>query len=210
MTASHAVATGTLFDGVRLHHDSAVVIDGPGIAAVLPRSALPAGIPVHALPEGAWLAPGFIDCQVNGGGDVLFNDAPGTETIDRITAAHLQLGTTSLLPTLITDTPAKMRAAVDAVHEAAKSDPGVLGIHLEGPFLSPEKPGVHDPALFRVPTGADAAMLVEGRKGLRAMLVTLAPERVPAGFIRRLAEAGIRVALGHSAATYAETEAALA
>ena len=203
-----AVAAGTLFDGTRLHHDGAVIIDGPNIAAVVQRSELPAGIPVHAVPEGAWLAPGFIDCQVNGGGDVLFNDVPMAETIDRIAAAHLRYGTTALLPTLITDTPAKMRAALAAARQAAATNPGVLGIHLEGPFLSPERPGVHDPALFRVPTDEDASTLIEGRTG--AMLVTLAPERTPAGFIRRLTTAGIRVALGHSAATYAETKAALA
>jgi N-acetylglucosamine-6-phosphate deacetylase len=208
MTEAHAVATGTLFDGARLHHDCAVLIDGPSIAAIIPRSDIPAGIPVQTLPEGAWLAPGFIDCQVNGGGDVLFNDAPTAETIERIAAAHLRLGTTALLPTLITDTPAKMHAALGAAREAAARNPGLLGIHLEGPFLSPERPGVHYARLFRVPGDEDAAALIDGRSGV--MLVTLAPERVPAGFIRRLAAAGIRVALGHSAATYAETKAALA
>jgi N-acetylglucosamine-6-phosphate deacetylase len=204
----HAIVAGTVFDGLRLLHDSAVLIDGPNIAAVVPQREVPASIPVHAVPEGAWLAPGFIDCQVNGGGDVLFNDAPTAETVQRIAAAHLSLGTTSLLPTLITDTPAKMRAAMAAVREAAACSPGVLGIHLEGPFLSPDRRGVHDAALFRVPSGEDAATLIEARSGV--MLVTLAPERVPAGFIRRLAAAGIRVALGHSAATYAETKTALA
>jgi N-acetylglucosamine-6-phosphate deacetylase len=207
-TMRHVATADMLFDGVQVRQDCAVVIDGPKIAAVLPRSELPAGIPVRALPAGAWLAPGFIDAQVNGGADVLFNDAPTAETIDRIAAAHLRFGTTALLPTLITDTPAKMRAALRAVREACAANPGVLGIHLEGPFLSPEKPGVHDPSLFRVPTEKDAAALIEGRTGV--MLVTLAPERVPAGFIRRLADAGIRVALGHSAATYVETKAALA
>ena len=207
MTERHALAAGTVFDGSRVHHDCAVVIDGPTIAGILPRQELPS-MPVHVLPDGAWLAPGFIDCQVNGGGDVLFNDAPTPETVERIAAAHLAFGTTALLPTLITDTPAKMEAALHAVREAAGSNPSVLGIHLEGPFLSLEKPGVHDPALFRVPDEADAAALIDGRAGV--MLVTLAPERVPAGFIQRLAAAGIRVALGHSAATYAETKAALA
>jgi N-acetylglucosamine-6-phosphate deacetylase len=204
----YAIAASTVFDGSRVLHECAVIVDGPRIAAVLPRDGLPAGIPVQTLPEGTWLAPGFIDCQVNGGGDVLLNDAPTPETVDRIAAAHLRFGTTSLLPTLITDTPAKMRAALRAVREAAAANPGVLGIHLEGPYLSPEKPGVHDPALFRVPSDDDATALIEERTG--AMLVTLAPERVPAGFVRRLADAGIRVALGHSAATYAATRAALA
>jgi N-acetylglucosamine-6-phosphate deacetylase len=206
----YAVVAGTVFDGTRSHRDCAVVVDGSRIEALVPRRELPATIRVHAVPEGAWLAPGFIDCQVNGSGDVLFNDAPTPEAIHRIAAAHLRYGTTALLPTLITDTPAKMQAAMAAVREAATGNPGVLGIHLEGPFLSPEKPGVHNPALFRIPDAEDAATLVAGRAGLGAMLVTLAPERTPPGFIRRLAEAGIRVALGHSAATYAETRAALA
>jgi N-acetylglucosamine-6-phosphate deacetylase len=204
----YAIAAGTAFDGARLHRDCAVIVDGPNIAALLPRRELPPAMPVRTLPEGAWLAPGFIDCQVNGGGDVLLNDAPTPETIDRIVRAHRKLGTTALLPTLITDTPAKMHAAMGAVRRAAETNPGVLGIHLEGPFLSPDKPGVHDPALFRVPSAADVAQLIEGRAGV--MLLTIAPERAPAGVIRRLAEAGIRVSLGHSAATYAATKAALA
>jgi N-acetylglucosamine-6-phosphate deacetylase len=206
--AKHAVAARTLFDGSSVHHDCAVLIDGPGIAAILPIEEIPAGVPVHALAEGSWLAPGFIDCQVNGGGDVLFNDDPTPEAIDRIVAAHRTFGTTGLLPTLITDTPEKMRAALGAVRRARASNPSVLGIHLEGPFLAPEKPGVHDATLFRVPEEKDVAELIEARVGV--MLLTLAPERVPARLIGQLARAGVRAALGHSAATYTETKAALA
>lgn len=216
----HAVAAGTLFDGSRLHHDSAVVIEGARVLSIVPRRELSAAIPVYALPEGAWLAPGFIDTQVNGGGDVLFNDEPTPDGIAAIAAAHRHFGTTALLPTLISDTRGKMETALEAVHHAARSDPGILGIHLEGPFLSPEKPGVHDRAMFRVPDQGDAEMLAapagvlapeHGDGGLTPVrLVTLAPERVPAGFIAQLAGAGVRVALGHSVATYAETRAALA
>lgn len=213
--ARHTIAAGTVFDGARLHRDCAVVIEGERIAAVLPQHRDSAGRcrsagsgPLHPLPEGAWLAPGFIDCQVNGGGDVLLNDAPTPETIGRIAAAHRRLGTTGLLPTLISDTPAQMQAALDAVRQTRRAIPGILGIHLEGPFLSPRRPGVHNPAVFRVPNDEDAARLIHGRAG--AMLVTMAPERAPPGFIRKLAAAGIRVSLGHSAATYEETRAALA
>jgi N-acetylglucosamine-6-phosphate deacetylase len=207
--ARHAIAADTVFDGSQAHRDGAVVVDGERIVELLPRHALAErDIAVRKLPEGAWLAPGFIDCQVNGGGDVLFNDAPTSETIDRIAAAHRRLGTTALLPTLISDTPAKMQAALGAAHRAVASNPGVLGIHLEGPFLSPRRPGVHNPAVFRAPNDADATQLVAARAGV--MLVTLAPERAPPGFIARLAGAGIRVSLGHSAATYDETKAALA
>jgi N-acetylglucosamine-6-phosphate deacetylase len=165
-------------------------------------------MPAAVLPDGAWLAPGFIDVQVNGGGDVLFNDTPTPEAIAAIAAAHRRFGTTALLPTLISDTPARMRAALAAADTAARTHPGVLGIHLEGPFLSPGKSGVHEPAMLRHPDAADLEAITAPRAGVT--LVTLAPEQVPAGFIARLVAAGVRVALGHSMATYAETQAALA
>jgi N-acetylglucosamine-6-phosphate deacetylase len=206
--AQHAVAADYVFDGTAVRRNAAVVIAGPRIIAVMPRSELPAAMPVHALPDGAWLAPGFIDLQVNGGGDVLFNDVPTADGIRAIARAHRKFGTTALLPTLITDAPNKMKAALAAVQELADREPSIIGIHLEGPFLSPEKPGVHDPRHIRIPTAEDAAMLTAPRKGVT--VVTLAPERVPQGFIRQLTSAGIRVCLGHSMATYAETRAAMA
>jgi N-acetylglucosamine-6-phosphate deacetylase len=204
----HAVLASTVFDGTASHHDCAVVIEGPCIRGIVARRELPSAMPIRTLPEGAWLAPGFIDVQVNGGADVLFNDEPTPEGIGAIVAAHRQFGTTALLPTLISDTPAKMRAALDAVRRTAPVNPSVLGIHFEGPFLSPAKPGVHDPAMIRLPDAQDCKMLATA--GVGRMLVTLAPERVPAGFTAQLADAGIRVCLGHSMATYAQTRTALA
>jgi N-acetylglucosamine-6-phosphate deacetylase len=184
------------------------VIEGSRIAALATRGELPAGMPTRRLRDGAWLAPGFIDVQVNGGGDVLFNDEPTPEGIAAIVAGHRKFGTTGLLPTLITDTPAKMRTALDAVCRTAPVNPGVLGIHFEGPFLSPGKPGIHDAALIRRPEEADAALLCAPQS--HCTVVTLAPEEAPPGFIARLAAAGARVCLGHSMATYAQTKAALA
>jgi N-acetylglucosamine-6-phosphate deacetylase len=160
------------------------------------------------MPPGTWLAPGFIDAQVNGGGDVLFNDAPTPDGIAAIAAAHRRFGTTGLLTTLISDTPEKMRRAGEAVAAAMRDSPGVLGIHFEGPFLSPERAGVHDPTMFRAPDDADLTLLTTPRDG--ATLMTLAPECVPPGFIAALAKARVRVALGHSMATYEQTRAALA
>src|SRR5207244_2929458 len=125
-----------------------------------------------------------------------------------IVAAHRRFGTTALLPTLISDTAEKMRRALLAVQTMLGRDPSVLGIHFEGPFLSPEKPGVHDPAMIRGPEPADPALLTSLRGGVT--LVTLAPEAVPAGFIGELTAAGVRVSLGHSMATYAQTRTALA
>src|SRR5579864_1655963 len=152
MSASqHAIAAGHVFDGEYLHDDAAVIVEADRVSAVVQRREIPAAIPVRELPEHVWLAPGFVDIQVNGGGDVLFNDAPTADTIRTIVAAHRRFGTTALLPTLISDTPAKMTAAIAATEALVGVEPGVLGIHLEGPFLSPEKAGVHDIRAIRRP-----------------------------------------------------------
>ena len=203
----HAVAADTVFDGETVHHDAAVMIDGGQITWIGPRASLPPNLLVHRLPDDAWLAPGFIDLQVNGGGDILFNAEPTRTALAQIAAAHRQFGTTSILPTLISDTRQKMEAALSAVHKSC-ADPGILGIHLEGPFLSLEKPGVHDPSMIRQPGHGDLELLASLRPV--PTLVTLAPERVPAGFIAALVDAGVRVSLGHSMATYGETKRALA
>jgi N-acetylglucosamine-6-phosphate deacetylase len=207
MLMQFAVAADYLFDGTKLCPDGAVVIDGSVIRQVMNRTELPAGIPVRHLPKDAWLAPGFIDTQVNGGGDILFNDDPSPRAILAIAAAHRRFGTTALLPTLLSDTPQKMRAARRAIDTAADLDPSVIGVHFEGPFLSPDRPGVHDRSMIRRPQPEDLELLTLRSRG--AILVTLAPEEVPPGFIAQLAAAGVRVSLGHSMASYAQTQAAL-
>jgi N-acetylglucosamine-6-phosphate deacetylase len=204
---TQAVAADHVFDGMILRHDAAVLIDGDTIARIVQRAEVPRDMPVHALPEGAWLAPGFIDVQVNGGGDVLFNDSPAPEAVATIAHAHRKFGTTGLLPTFITDAAEKMPAAIAAVQTAMDREPSVLGIHLEGPFISPERPGVHDPQFIRSITPDDLALLTKPRKGVT--LVTLAPEQMPKGAIAQLAKAGVRLSLGHSMATYEQTRTAM-
>ena len=201
-----AIAADIVFDGTAVHEHCAVLMKNADVAAIVRRGDVPDEIPVESLPEGVWLAPGFIDLQVNGGGDVLFNDEPTPAGIAAIVAAHRRFGTTSLLPTLITDTAEKMRAAHEAIAAAMPNEPGLLGVHFEGPFLSPEKCGVHDPSLMRAPNERDHELLTS--KG-GVTLVTLAPECVPKGFVHFLAENGVRVALGHSMATYEQTKAAI-
>ena len=157
---------------------------------------------------GALLLPGFIDVQVNGGGGLLFNDAPTVDTLRGIAAAHRRYGTTGLLPTLITDTAATMRAALDAVDAAiAQGVPGILGIHLEGPFLASARKGIHDATLFRAPDADDLLALTAQHRGV--VMLTLAPEQVDTATIARLAAAGVRVVAGHTGADYATTRAAL-
>lgn len=202
-----AVAADRIFDGTTWHEHSAVVIEGSQVQQVVSRAETPA-VPITNLPDGIWLAPGFIDIQVNGGGDVLFNDCPTAQTISVIAAAHRRFGTTGFLPTLITDHPENTSAAIAAVRDAMRAQPAVLGLHLEGPFISRDKLGVHNPAFIRVPASADLDILTAPRSG--ALVVTLAPEQVPPQFIARLVASGARVCLGHSMATYTQTQAAIA
>ena len=193
-------------DGAR-HHDAVLVEDGT-IVAVVPEDRIPPAARRRDL-EGAILAPGFIDIQVNGGGDALFNHDPSIDSIRRIVAAHRRFGTTGLLPTLISDSRAKRRAARAAVAEAlALGVPGVLGLHLEGPHLNPARRGVHDARWLAPPDDEDEALMAP--LGTGVTVVTLAPEAVPLDLIARLAAAGVRVSAGHSAAGRDQTRAALA
>ena len=188
--------------------DLAVLLDGERIADLLPPSdPRLRDAQSHDL-AGAMLLPGFIDVQVNGGGGVLFNEAPTVETIRRIGAAHRRYGTTGFLPTLISDRVEVMREALAAVEQAlAEGVPGLLGIHLEGPYLASARKGVHDAKYFHAPSEDELALLCAPHRGVR--LVTLAPDRVPPASIRALVAAGVVVCAGHTAADYETTRAAL-
>jgi N-acetylglucosamine-6-phosphate deacetylase len=186
----------SIFDGARLHADAALVVEAGQVAAILPPDEAPQGERVRL--DGGVLAPGFVDLQVNGGGGVLLNDAPDVAGIRAICTAHARLGTTALLPTLITDTPETTRAAIEAGVAAAGSVPGFLGLHLEGPHLDVRRKGAHDPALIRPMTDADLAMLCGAARRLPALVVTVAPESATADQIAALAAAGAVVSLGHT------------
>lgn len=163
---------------------------------------------IFDLPPHAILAPGFIDVQVNGGGGRMLNDGPSCETIRIIAAAHRRFGTTGFLPTLITDEPARMHALAD-VGDDAMALPGVLGLHLEGPFLNPARKGIHPAAFLRMPHADDMAVLLRfGRFG--RSLVTLAPELFDPSVLRCLAGSGLRLSIGHSEATSAQLQQAAA
>jgi N-acetylglucosamine-6-phosphate deacetylase len=158
--------------------------------------------------EGYLLLPGFIDLQVNGGGGVLFNDAPSVEVIREIGAAHRKFGTTGFLPTLISADLDVVAKAIEAVQSALRLGvPGVLGIHIEGPFLNVERKGVHDPEKIRELDPAGIALLTSLRGG--RTLVTLAPEMTAPEMVRKLVSAGVVVSAGHTNATYVEIRAAL-
>ncbi|KRG67626.1 N-acetylglucosamine-6-phosphate deacetylase [Pseudoxanthomonas dokdonensis] len=205
--STFALVNARVLTNEGLQPDLAVLVRGRDIAALMPADALPADMQTRDL-GGALLLPGFIDLQVNGGGGVLFNNAPTVETLRVIGQAHRRFGTTGFLPTLISDDLEVMRAAIAATRQAIEEGvPGVLGIHLEGPYLAPSRKGTHNADKFRVPDAAEmdlATSLDNGRT-----LITLAPERLPAATIRALAERGAVLCAGHTAASYEQVRSGL-
>jgi len=185
-----------------------ITTDGDRIVAV---GAVASGTQADAetdLADG-WLMPGFIDTQVNGGGGVLFNDAPTVAGIRAIGAAHAPFGTTGYLTTLISDDPDKIAQALDATDTAIDQGvPGVLGVHIEGPFLNVARKGIHDASKFRRLDPEMIALLTRPRRGV--VMLTLAPELADPADLRTLADAGVILSAGHTDATYEQVGTALA
>lgn len=202
-----ALVNGRVMTDRGLEEGLAVRLSGSQIAAVGPAAAVAAGAQRRDL-RGAMLLPGFIDIQVNGGGGALFNGDPTAETIAAIGQAHRRFGTTGYLPTLISDDLLAVSAAIDATRDAiAKQVPGVLGVHIEGPFLNPKRKGIHELSKLRRLDEAAFELLTSLEAG--RTLVTLAPETTSPEMIGRLTAAGVVVSAGHSNATYPTVRLAL-
>lgn len=197
-----AYTAAQVFDGETFAAGVAVVVEGGLVQEVVTANSLGSAVAVYDLGD-VILSPGFVDCQVNGGGGVMLNDDPSLQAIETIIAAHGRFGTTSLLPTLITDTPDVTRRAVEAAIAAERAaTPGFAGLHLEGPHLSVKRHGAHDTALIRPMEADDLKMLLKAKSDLRTLVVTVAPESVSPGQIAELSKAGVIVSLGHSDCSY--------
>lgn len=193
---------GPIFDGTRLH-DGCAIRFADGIATDFgPEAEIPRDGAVVDL-AGDMLSPGYVDLQVNGGDGIMLNDDPSVQTLRRIAGAHRRLGVAALLPTLITDTPDKTRAAIAAAIEAVRAGvPGIAGLHLEGPHLSVARKGAHDAALIRPMEPDDLDALLVAAEALPVLKVTVAPENVTEDQVAALARAGVLVSLGHSDAGF--------
>ena len=188
--------------------DRILVASNGQITNICERAGLPAGCETINL-NGNLLAAGFIDTQVNGGGGVLFNDAPTLETIRRMAQVHASFGTTAFLPTLISDDLETISQGYRAVNEAIRLGvPGVIGIHVEGPFLNVDRKGIHDAEKIRQMDDGGMSAVIEGRPKLVAM--TVAPECMSSAQLNMLTEAGVKLFAGHSDATWSEMQSAFA
>jgi N-acetylglucosamine-6-phosphate deacetylase len=194
---------GLIFDGERLLRDHVLRVSDRSGAQLLPDTDCQSDGTVVDL-AGDILSPGYVDLQVNGGDGVMFNDAPTVQTLRRIARAHWSLGVSHLLPTLITDTADKTRAAIEAVADAvAQGVPGIAGLHLEGPHLSVARKGAHDAALIRPMAEEDLRILLDAAARLPFLKVTVAPENVTETQVTELSRAGVLVSLGHTDADHA-------
>jgi len=202
-----ALVNGRLLRDSGWVENQIVLIENGRIQQIVARDSSWTAESTHDL-RGQTLLPGFIDVQVNGGGGVLFNDDPSVASIREIGRAHRRFGTTGFLPTLISDDLDVVSRAVKAAQDAIEAGvPGVLGIHIEGPFLNEARKGVHDETKLRW-LDEDALGLLTSLKGGKT-LVTLAPERTTPQIIRKLADAGVIVSAGHTNGSYAEIRSAL-
>jgi N-acetylglucosamine-6-phosphate deacetylase len=206
MTAT-AFSNGLIFTGEGYLRGSVLLITGDRIVDIVRADDARARAAQQVNLEGRLLLPGFVDVQVNGGGGVLFNDLPTVEGIRRIAHAHARFGTTGFLPTLISDDLAVVATAIAAVDAAmAAGVPGVLGIHIEGPYLNERRKGVHNAAHF-LELGREAvSMLSSLQRGVT--LLTLAPELATTEALDQLAAAGVILSAGHTNATATEIETA--
>lgn len=202
-----ALINGRILSPTGWRDTAAVLVNSGRILDVVAQADTPEDARLRDL-QGASLVPGFIDVQVNGGGGVLFNDSPTVEAIARIGEAHRRFGTTGFLPTLLSDDLSVVDRAMRAVEAAIERGvPGVLGIHIEGPFLNVERKGIHDATKLRTLDEAAFNLLTSLKRG--KTLVTLAPETMSLETIERLSAANVVLAAGHTNASYEDTRAAL-
>lgn len=201
-TTHYALTNSVIYTGEHVLYQHAVVVQAGRILAIVPDTELDSTLPVVDL-QGANLTAGFIDLQLNGCGGVMFNEAIRVETLDIMQATNRLSGTTSFLPTLITTSDEDMKQAVAVMREYLQEHPHqALGLHLEGPYLSIEKRGVHRAEYIRGISEEMRQFLCDHADVITKL--TLAAENPAADHIAAFRQAGILVSLGHSNATYAQ------
>ena len=198
-----------IFDGASRHNNCALLINGDRVFDIVAITDIPEDFEQIVLAEGL-ICPGFVDLQVNGGGGILLNDSPTAEAMQTICETHLAFGTTSLLPTLITDSVEKTNLVIQtAIQVANNVVSGVLGLHLEGPHLCLARKGTHEAKYIRAMEKHDLDNLIAAAASIPSLLLTVATEAVTDSQIAELRAAGAIICIGHSYASYADINSAV-
>ena len=201
-----ALLGSQIFCGERFYDDHALLVEGKSIVDIVDKNNTPDNFNKIELDQGI-LAPGFIDLQVNGGGGVLFNNSPNKESLNTIIKAHQFFGTTSVMPTVISDSLEVLEQCIKTVTEEIKNNSSLLGIHIEGPFFNTKYRGVHQKQYIST-INSDYLNLFESLKGFPVML-TLAPECISSQQLKQLTSLGIKTLAGHSDASYDKLDDAI-
>lgn len=192
-----------IFDGKEVKEKVAISVKDGKVAAIFPAEELSESTAVIAL-QGALVAPAFIDLQINGAGGLMFSSDPSVKALSEIYRYSRAGGATHFLATIPTNSIELIQMAAQAVKAYwAEGLPGLLGLHLEGPFINPLKKGAHLEKFIKRPTLQDAQGLVKAGQGTVKM-ITLAPECCPDDVIRYLLDQHILLSAGHSNASYKE------
>ena len=202
MTKKKSFVGATIFDGFKRHLNAALIIKNSKVVEIIPEEKVDPSTDQIVL-AGGLLTPGFVDLQVNGGGGVLFNDNPSLENLKTICEAHAKLGTTSIMPTLISDSPEVHKRAISVIIDALYYPiKGLVGLHLEGPHLAVARKGAHEERFIRPMKELDCLELESLANKVRNLMLTIAPEAVLPQQITRLSNAGAVISLGHTDCTF--------
>ncbi len=183
--------------------DHAVMLSGSSIEAIIPTNQIPDNNQCIDL-QGNILTTGFIDFQLYGGDTAFFVKDLSLDSLENIVATHLQDGTTGVVPTLYSTTLDSILTAIDITKFwIASGRGGVLGIHIEGPFLNIEKRGAHGTDMVRIPTRFEVESIIERSKGIPTVM-TIAPEIWPADLLELVQNSHLILSIGHSNASAAE------
>jgi len=201
-----AIIGSKLFNGKKFIEHKALLIDDQHIAGIVNEDAIPTDFQVKKL-EGGILSPGFIDLQVNGGGGKLFNNSPDKESLNTIISAHQYFGTTSIMPTVISDSLNILQKCTDTISNEIDNNHSLLGIHIEGPFFNVKYRGVHQKQYINT-INASYLNLFETLDKFPVML-TLAPECISIKQLKHLKSLGFKILAGHTDANYDQLEEAV-
>ena len=201
-----AITGSKLFNGIDFIEHKALLIDDQHIAGIVNEDAIPTDFQVKKI-EGGILSPGFIDLQVNGGGGKLFNNSPDKESLNTIRSAHQYFGTTSIMPTVISDSLNILQKCTDTISNEIDNNHSLLGIHIEGPFFNVKYRGVHQKQYINT-INASYLNLFETLDKFPVML-TLAPECISIKQLKHLKSLGFKILAGHTDANYDQLEEAV-
>jgi N-acetylglucosamine-6-phosphate deacetylase len=201
-----AITGSKLFNGIDFIENKALLIEDQHIAGIVNKDAIPTDFQVKKL-DGGILSPGFIDLQVNGGGGKLFNNSPDKESLNTIISAHQYFGTTSIMPTVISDSLNILQKCTDTISNEIDNNHSLLGIHIEGPFFNVKYRGVHQKQYINT-INASYLNLFETLDKFPVML-TLAPECISIKQLKHLKSLGFKILAGHTDANYDQLEEAV-